>query len=165
MVLETDRLRLREMTLADAPFLLELMNEPAFIQNVADRGLRTTADAERWMSEKVLPSYTRYGFGFYLVELKESSVPLGICGLVKREVLDDPDVGYAILTRHSGNGYAYEAAAAVMTYGRKTLGLRRIIGVTSAKNAASIRILEKLGLRFERMVKLPQFEKPSMLFS
>ena len=153
------------MALADAPFLLELMNEPAFIQNVADRGLRTTADAERWMSEKILPSYTRYRFGFYLVESKESGAPVGICGLIKREVLDDPDVGYAILTRHSGNGYAYEAAAAVMTYGRKTLGLPRIIGVTSPANAASIRILEKLGLRFERMVKLPQFEKSSMLFS
>ncbi len=153
------------MTLADAPFLLELMTEPAFIQNVADRGLRTTADAERWMSEKILPSYTRYRFGFYLLESKESGVPVGICGLIKREVLDDPDVGYAILTRHSGNGYAYEAAAAVMTYGRRTLGLPRIIGVTSPANATSIRILEKLGLRFERMVKLPQFEKPSMLFS
>ena len=164
MILETDRLRLRELTLADAPFLLELMNEPAFIRNVADRGLRTTADVEHWMSERILPSYTRHGFGFYLVELKETGAPVGICGLIKREVLDHVDVGYSILTRHSGKGYAYEAAAAVIAYGRETLGLPRIIGVTSPMNPASIRILEKLGLRFERMVKLPDFEKPSMLF-
>jgi [ribosomal protein S5]-alanine N-acetyltransferase len=163
-LLQTARLRLREMTRDDAVFLHEIMNEPEFIANVADRGIRSPAEAERWMAEKILPSYAQHGFGFYVVELQETGEAVGFCGFVKRESLDDVEIGYAMLRRHSGKGYTYEAAAAVFAYGRETLRLPRIIAVTSSSNAVSIHLLKKLGLRFERMVQLPEFEHPLMLF-
>lgn len=165
MLIETTRLRLREMTCDDAPFLHELMNDPGYIANVADRGIRTHDDARRWIMQKILPSYQRHGFGSYLVELKEAGAAVGSCGLIKREALDDVDIGYAILERFTGKGYAYESAAAVMAHGRKVFALPRIIGLTSPANAVSIHLLKKLGLQFEKMVQLPEFENPSMLFS
>jgi RimJ/RimL family protein N-acetyltransferase len=163
-VLETERLTLQRLTLDDADFLLELMNEPGFLKFVADRGLRTTADAAEYISEKILPSYALHGFGFYRVDLRESKTAIGICGLVKREMLEAVDVGFSILKRFGGNGYAYEAAAAVMTYGRTALGLPQILGVTAPDNRASIRLLEKLGLRFQRKIHLPGYGAESLLF-
>ncbi len=152
------------MTTDDAAIILELLNEPAFIRFVADREVRTTAQAARFIATKMLPSYAEFGFGFYLVELKESQVPVGICGLIKRETLDDVDVGFSILERFWRNGYAYEAARAVMDYGKGVLGIPRIIGVTAPDNQSSARLLEKLGLRFEKMIHLPGYGAESKLF-
>jgi RimJ/RimL family protein N-acetyltransferase len=163
-VLETERLTLRHLTLDDANFLLELMNEPGFLKFVADRGLRTTADAAGYISEKILPSYALHRFGFCRIDLRESKTAIGICGLVKREMLEAVDVGFSILKRFSGNGYAYEAAAAVMSYGQTVLGLPQILGVTAPDNRASIRLLEKLGLRFQRKIHLPGYGPESLLF-
>lgn len=163
-ILETERLTLTLLTIADAAFMLELMNEPAFIEYVADRALRTEADAARYLSEKILPNYERYGFGFYRVTLKESQCAIGICGLVKRETLDDPDIGFSILQRFCRQGYAYEAAAAVMDYGRHVLGLEQICGVTAPGNETSIHLLEKLGLKFQRKIHLPGYGPASLLF-
>jgi RimJ/RimL family protein N-acetyltransferase len=163
-ILETKRLRLRQLTLEDAGFLLELMNEPDFIKYVADRGLRTTADAAEYLSKKILPSYARHGFGFYRVELKASLIAIGICGLVKRESLEAPDVGFSVLERFRGNGYAYEAAAAIMNYGRNVLGLTQIIGVTAPENRTSICLLGKLGMSFQRTICLPGYGSESLLF-
>lgn len=164
-VLETERLILRRLTTDDAEFMLELMNEPGFIRYVADRGLRTTADAAAYISEKILPSYTRFGFGFYLLNLKESETAIGICGLVKRDNLENVDVGFSILQRFCGKGYAYEAAAAVMDYGRSVLGLVGIVGVTAPGNLTSIHLLQKLGLKFQRKIHLPGYGPESLLFS
>jgi RimJ/RimL family protein N-acetyltransferase len=165
-VLETERLRLREMGVSDARFMHELMNEPAFINNVADRGIKTIDDAARWLEQKILPSYKQYGFGFYGVELLDNTGALiGICGLVKRDTLEDVDIGYAILDRYTGRGYAYESAKAMLEHGRRAHGLRRIIAITSGHNVVSIHLLEKLGLHFERMLHLPEFERPLMLFA
>lgn len=165
-ILQTERLSLREMTLADAPILLEILNEPAFIEFVADRGVRTTADAEKFIAEKFLPGYAQFGFGFYLVELKESGTPIGMCGLIKRDVLDDVDIGFSILERFGGNGYATEAARALMQHGLTTLGLPRIVGVTAPHNHRSAAVLEKLGLRFERTFHLPGYSQgTTRLFS
>lgn len=163
-VLETERLILRRLTADDAAFILELMNEPGFIKYVADRGLRTTADAADYISEKILPSYARLGFGFYRVDLKEAETAIGICGLVKRDTLEEVDVGFAILERFCGEGYASEAAAAVMTYGRNELGLSCIVGVTAPGNRASIHLLEKLGLKFRRKIHLAGYGPESLLF-
>jgi RimJ/RimL family protein N-acetyltransferase len=163
-ILETERLILRPQTTDDAGFMLELMNEPAFIRNVADRGLRTRADALACIAEKILPSYTSFGFGFYRVDLKRTSSPIGICGLIKRESLEDVDVGFAILEKFSGCGYAYEAAFAVMEYGRKTLRLPRIIGLTAPGNGTSIHLLEKLGLKLQSRFHLPGYGKETLLF-
>jgi RimJ/RimL family protein N-acetyltransferase len=163
-ILETERLALGQLTTEDDAFILELMNEPDFIRFVADRGLRTRADAAAFLSERILPSYQRHGFGFYRVDLKDSETAIGICGLVKRETLDWVDIGFSILERFRGNGYAFEAAQAVMNYGRTVLELPRIVGVTAPDNRVSIRLLEKLGLRFQEKIVLPGYGPESLLF-
>ena len=163
IVLETERLTFREATADDAAFVLELLNEPSYIRFVADRGLRTGEDAARYIAEKFQPSYVQHGFGFYIAELKSTGVAIGICGLAKRETLDDVDLGYSVLERFWGNGFAVEAAAGMLDYARRVLGLRRVVGVTAPDNASSIKVLEKIGLRFEKMVHLPGFGTESIL--
>jgi RimJ/RimL family protein N-acetyltransferase len=163
-ILETERLILRKLTLDDAAFVLELMNEPGFIKYVADRELRTEGDAARYLSDKILPTYERFGFGSYRVELKEAGTVVGICGLVKRDTLDHADIGFSILQRFGGNGYAYEAAVAVLNFGRTVLGLAHICGVTAPCNRTSIHLLEKLGLKFQRRIHLPGYGAKSLLF-
>ena len=164
-ILETERLLLRQLSEADAPFMLELMNEPDFHRFVGDRGLRTTEDAAAYLVDKILPSYEQFGFGFYLVELKPGGPPIGICGLVKRETLEWVDVGFAFLEAFRGKGYAFEAAKAVIENGRTIFGLTRIVGVTAPDNQISIRLLEKLGLRYEKRIHLPGYGDESLLFS
>ena len=164
-VLETERLILRHLSPEqDAEFMLELLNEPAFIKNIADRGVRTTEESRQYLASGPLASYEQNGFGMYAVELKESGVPVGVCGLVKREGLEHVDIGYAFLERHWGRGYAYESASAVLDYGRDVLGLERIVAITAPDNRGSIRVLEKIGLRFEKMITLPGYEGESRLF-
>lgn len=164
-ILATHRLRLRQVTKADAEFMLELLNEPAFIQNVADRNVRTVAQAESYIAERITPSYQKFGFGFYVMETAAERVPVGIAGFIKRDALDDVDIGYSVLTRHTGQGLAFEAATALLGYDRSVLKLPRIIAVTSPGNARSIHLLEKLGMKFEKMVRIPGFERESMLFA
>jgi RimJ/RimL family protein N-acetyltransferase len=164
-LLETPRLVIRPAEASDAAFLLELMNEPGYHENIGDRGLRTVEDAENYLTAKYTASYAKLGYGLYIVEAKAEAVALGICGFVKREVLEDADIGFAFLERFCGRGYGYESAAALLEYGRQTLGFGRVFGVTSAHNRASIRLLEKLGLSCERTVELPGYTEPSLLFS
>ena len=127
--------------------------------------MRTVEQAADYIRSKFMPGHERYGLGYCVVELKESGAAIGTCGLVKRDTLDDFDIGYSTLRQFSGKGYAFEAAAALMEYGRRELGLTRIIGLTSLTNAKSAHLLEKLGLRFERMVLAPGFESESRLFA
>ena len=164
-ILETERLSLRELNLEDALFILELLNEPAFIQNIADKGVRTLEDARTYLANGPMASYAQHGFGLFAVELKEGGEPLGICGLVKRDELDDADVGYAFLQRHWSKGYAVEAAAATVQYGLRTLGMARVVGITAPGNQSSIRVLERSGLRFEKMIELPRFGGTNRLFT
>jgi RimJ/RimL family protein N-acetyltransferase len=163
-VLETERLILRHLTVDDAEFILELLNEPGFIQNIGDRGVRNIDDARRYIAEGPAASYERNGFGLYCVALKDSGVPIGMCGLIKRDGLDDVDIGYSFLERFWSKGYAYESASAVMDYGHHVLGIKRIVAITAPDNPGSIRVLEKLGLRYEKMVTLPGIEGESGLF-
>jgi ribosomal-protein-alanine N-acetyltransferase len=149
-ILETPRLSLRPVTAQDAAFILELMNEPPYHENIGDRGVRTIPDAARYIGEKYTTSYETHGYGLYLVELKEGLVQVGICGLVKREILDHPDVGFAFLQRHWSKGYASEAAAAILGFARDTLKHPYVYGVVSPKNLRSIRLLERLGLQYLR---------------
>jgi RimJ/RimL family protein N-acetyltransferase len=164
-IIETERLRLREMSVDDAALMFEILNEPAFIRYVANRHVHTLDDAAAYIAEKILPSYAQFGFGFYIVELKESGTRIGMCGLIKRETLEDVDIGFSILEPFWGRGYATEAAAAVMHYGLTTLKLPRIIAVTAPDNARSGAVLEKLGLRFEKMIQVPGYGFESKLFS
>lgn len=153
IVLETDRLILRHQTIEDAAFILELLNDPSWIQYIGDRGVRTIDDARGYILKGTLDMYARLGFGFYLTELKEGGIPIGICGLVKRDFLEDVDVGFAFLPKFWGKGYAFEAASAVMGYTQSVLGLKRIVAITSEDNHASFKLLEKLGLHFEGVIR------------
>ena len=163
-VIETERLLLSRLGPEDAEFILELLNQPSFLRYIGDKEVRSIADAVRYIQTGPVASYERFGFGLYLVELKETGVPMGICGLLKRDSLPDVDVGFAFLPSYWSQGYAFEAAAAVMTYGRDVLGLRRIVAITSPDNEGSIRLLEKLGLRFERLIKLSADQSEVRLF-
>ena len=164
-VIETERLVLRRLTTGDAEFIVELLNQPSFLRFIGDKGVRNTEDAVRYLETGPLASYEQHGFGLYLVELKESGIAIGMCGLLKRDSLPDVDVGFAFLPHHWSQGYAFESASAVMTYGRKALGLRRIVAITSPNNDASIRLLEKIGLRFERLIKLSEDQDEVRLFA
>lgn len=148
LVCETERLRLRyfEPSL-DAEFILQLLNEPSFLENIGDRGVRTLADARQYMMEGPLASYARHGFGLFKVELKEGGIPIGMCGLLKREWLADADVGFAFLPEHWSKGYAFESAQSVVEWGRKSRGVARVVGITAPHNQGSMRVLEKLGLK------------------
>ena len=164
-IIETDRLILRKLTMEDAEFMLDLLNQPSFIQFIGDRKVRTLEDARAYILNGAVKSYKRHGFGMNLTALKETGVPIGICGLVKREALPDADVGFAFLPQFWLQGYAFESASAIMEYGRNVLGLPRILGITSPENIGSIRVLEKIGLRFERMVKLSEDDIELKLFA
>ena len=163
-VLETARLVLRRVEKSDAALFVELLNDPAFIRYVADRGVRTTDDAVAYIEEKILPSFTKFGFGFYVAEQKETGESIGICGLIKRDTLDDVDVGFSILRKFWGHGYATEAAAGVIEYGRTAFGLPRIVAIASPENTNSINVLKKLGLRFEKTIQLPGYNLDGQLY-
>lgn len=163
--LETARLNLRHLSTDDASFILELLNDPSFIQNIGDRGVRTLADAEAYILKGPVASYEKNGFGLDLVILKETGEPIGICGLIKRDTLEDVDIGYALLPKFWSKGYAVEAALAVMEFGQKVMGLKRIVAITVPQNQGSIRVLEKIGFKFEKMVKLAGDEAELMLFA
>jgi RimJ/RimL family protein N-acetyltransferase len=164
-ILETERLTLRKITIEDAPFMLDLLNQPSFIRFIGDRGVRTLDDARNIIRKRYLEAYERLGFGIYLALLKEDQTPIGICGLVKRDGLDDVDVGYAFLPQYWSKGYASESVSAVLAHARNTLGIHRILGITTPDNTGSIRVLEKAGLKFERMVTLPGEEAELKLFA
>jgi RimJ/RimL family protein N-acetyltransferase len=153
-VLETQRLELRRFTADDAPFILQLLNEPSWLQYIGDKGVRTVADARDYIDKGPIEIYGRLGFGLYLVELKASGDSIGICGLTKRESLQDVEIGYAFLPRFWSQGYAFESASAVMSYGIRAFGLSRIVAITSHDNHASARLLAKLGFRFDRITRL-----------
>ena len=155
-VLETDRLNLRWLSTSDAEFILELLNDPPFLRFIGDKGVRTLDDARNYILNGPVDMYARLGFGLYLTELKDSGVPIGICGLIKRDTLEDVDIGFAFLPGFWAKGYAYESASAVMVYGKDVLGLKRIVAITSPNNHASAKLLEKLGLQFEQMIRLSE---------
>ena len=164
-ILETERLRLRPLTVADAGFMLQLLNEPAYIQFITDRGVRTLEDAQAYLLKGPIESYKRFGLGVYLTELKETATPLGVCGLIRRETLKDIDIGYAFLPQFWSNGYAFEAATAMLAYGHDALNLKRIVAVVSPDNESSIKLLTKLGLKVEHLIKWPEDNSDLKLFA
>ncbi|HVS80940.1 MAG TPA: GNAT family N-acetyltransferase [Pyrinomonadaceae bacterium] len=165
IILETQRLILRRLSTDDAEFILELLNEPSFLRYIGDKGVRSLDDARQYILNGPVDSYERNGFGLYLVELKENGVPIGISGLVKRDTLPDADIGFAFLPAYWSKGYAVESAASVMNYARDVLGLNRMLAITSPDNEASAKLLGKIGLRFERMIKLSEDGDEVKLFT
>jgi RimJ/RimL family protein N-acetyltransferase len=165
MILETDRLRLRRLAVDDAEFILRLLNEPSFVQNIGDRGVRSNDDARAYILKGPIASYETFGFGLWIVETKSAGLPIGICGLLKRDVLEDVDIGYALLPEFWSQGYAFESASAVMSYAREKLGSKRVLAVVNADNQRSIRLLEKIGFRYERMIRLAEDAPEIKLFA
>ncbi|MDQ0199303.1 GNAT family N-acetyltransferase [Neobacillus ginsengisoli] len=164
-VIETDRLILRWLSTDDAAFILELLNDPSWLRFIGDKGVRTLENARNYILTGPMDMYSKLGFGLYLAELKDGRIPIGICGLIKRDSLEDVDIGFAFLSRFQSKGYAYEAASATMAYGIEQLGLNRILGITSKDNYDSSRLLEKIGMTFERIVILPHETEELKLFS
>lgn len=163
--IRSERLTLRPFTLKDAEFILELVNEPSFIQNIRDVGVRTIADAEKYLENGPIASYERNGFGLLAVTLNDTGQPIGMCGLIKRDALDDVDIGYAFLPKYWSKGYAVESARAVMNYAKEVVKLKRVVAIVDPNNDGSIRVLEKIGMTFEKMVKLSEDDIDLKLFS
>lgn len=164
-VLETERLLLQQLSSADADFILELLNEPSFIRNIGDRGVRTIEGANSYILNGPVASYAKNGFGLYLVKLKATDESIGMCGLIKRDTLEDVDIGYAYLPKFWSKGYGVEAAQAVKEYARNVIGLKRIVAITDPENEGSIRVLEKIGLKFEKMIRLSEDDIELKLFA
>jgi RimJ/RimL family protein N-acetyltransferase len=165
IICETERLVLRELTLDDAPFILRLLNDPAWLEFIGDRGVRTVEAAREYLETRILKMYCDHGLGLWLVETKDEKTPAGICGLLKRDTLIDVDLGYAFLPEFRARGFAYEAGLASLVYGRTQLGVHRIVALTAPKNLRSIALLEKLGLRFEHTIAFPSTSDTSCLYA
>ncbi len=163
--LETKRLMLRWIKPSDSPFVLKLLNEPSFIQNIGDRKIRDTAGAEGYIQKIASDGYEKLGYGSFLVLLLPTLEPIGICSLIKRDYLKDADIGFAFLSQFEGQGIATEASKAVIEYCRSAIRLKRIVGIASSSNKASMRVLEKLGLKFESLVLPPGESKEINLLS
>ena len=154
----TERLTLTPPTADDADFVLELLNDPGWLKNIGDRGVRTLEDARAYIAE-------RFSTSLWFVVRDQAGEPVGMCGLVDRDGLDHLDIGYAYLERHSGKGYATEAARVALRHAREALGHGTILAITAPDNTPSQRVLEKIGLRFVQMINLPGHEEPSALFT
>lgn len=163
-ILATARLRLREIEAGDAGFLLELLNSREFIDNIGDRKVRTLTDAQGYIDSHIRTSYRRHGMGLWAVEELAGGKIIGICGLLKRDTLEHPDIGYAFLPAAFGQGFATEAAAACLEHGRSVLGLKTLCAIVAPHNKASIQVLSKIGLRFAREVPAPEPDKSLHLF-
>ena len=164
-LMETDRLRLCAVSVDDTALLLAVWNDPAFIRNVADRGIRTKEQAKEAIEGGAQKLFDDLGYGPYCMSLRSSGEMIGICGLFKRENLDDPDIGFAVLPEYCSKGYAGEAASAVVAYARDELGIVNLTAIVSPSNAASIGLIEKLGLQFERKLMMPGDTKEISLYS
>jgi RimJ/RimL family protein N-acetyltransferase len=154
-VIDTPRMQLRELDADDAAFILELLNEPGFLRYIGDKGVRNLADAREYIFKGPMASYVGNGFGLYAACLRDGT-PAGICGLVKRDGLEHPDVGFAFLSRYWSKGYAVESGAAVLAFAKRHLKLDRVVAITSLDNSSSMAVLEKIGLRFEGIMTLTE---------
>jgi RimJ/RimL family protein N-acetyltransferase len=163
-ILDTERLSLRTLTPDDAPFYLEVVNDPAFIEYIGDRGIRTPAAARKAIADGPMAMQAALGHSLCLVQLKSDGAPIGMCGLIKRDTLPEVDVGYAFLPRFGGQGYATEAAAGVLAHA-PTLGIRRVLAITSPGNAASNAVLRKIGMRFQEVVHLTPEDPGTLLWA
>lgn len=154
IVLETARLILRHLNTGDAPFILALLNEPSFLRYIGDKKVRNLDDARQYILNGPVAMYEKHGLGLYQVELKDTHTPIGMCGLLKRDELPEPDIGFAFLPDFWNQGFAFEAAAAVLNDARERLKLNRILAIVKPDNESSIKLLQKLGMEFERNVNM-----------
>lgn len=163
-VIETNRLQLCQLTLADAAFIVELVNEPGWLRFIGDRGVRTIPQAEDYLRDGPLASYAANGFGLYLVRRKADGQRLGMCGLLKRPSLPHVDIGFAFLAAFMGHGYAFEAATAVLHDAERNLKLNPVVAIVNPDNKRSIKLLKKLGLELRATIQLADNSPPVLLF-
>ena len=164
-ILDTERLRLKEFTTADTDFIIALLNSPGWLQFIGDRNVRTKEEAHTYLENGPLKSYKENGFGLWMVELKEENIPIGMCGIIDRPNLDNPDIGFAFLPEYNGKGYAYEMAAATLDYAREALNMQVIYAITLPDNKSSIRLLEKIGLSYSKVIRFEGSEEELLLYS
>jgi len=164
-MIETERLKLRKIVDEDAPFLLQLFNDPTFIENINDKGVKTIEQASQFIRETIFVSYTTHGYGPYLIQLKSSDEKIGTSGFYKRDQFEYPDIGYALLPHFTGKGYAFEATNAVLNYGYSALKLPIVYGITSVENKRSAHLLEKIGLQFKEIIEYGEEKEPTCFFS
>lgn len=165
VVLETERLQLFPFDSSDAEFLYELMNQPEWIEFIGDRGIESIASAERYVEMKLKEAYRLLGFGLYLLRLKSDGTPIGMVGFVKHPELEDVDIGFALHSPFTANGYALEATQSLLNYARTTLNLPRVVAIVTPNNQRSIRLIEKLGLQYERVVQFVEGGEELRLYS
>ena len=164
IILATERLFLREFNTGDAGFILELLNNPSWIKYIGDKNILDTNDALNYINNGPLKSYQTHGFGLYLVALKATEKPIGMCGLIKRDGLEDVEIGFALMPEYAGNGFAYEIASATLDHAKNKLGIEKVVAITSHDNENSIKLLNKLGLYFKKITRLHAEAEALMLF-
>jgi len=162
-ICETERLRLRFFCEADSDFIIQLLNQDSFISSIGDKGVRTKEDAINYLRSGPMASYQKLGFGLSMVELKETAQPIGMCGVLKREQLDSPDLGYALLEDYFAKGYALESASAILDNVHRVHGIKKVFAVTRSNNYSSLGLLYKLGFQYREMVKLYKNEPENKL--
>lgn len=153
-ILQTERLTLSYLSFDDTDFIIELLNDPSFLKYIGDKGVRTVEDAHDYLRTGPMYSYEKFGFGLFRTALTDGNIPIGICGLLQRDYLDDPDLGFALLPAYWSRGYALEASAAVLRWGQESFGMRSVVGIVDPQNRSSVALLEKAGLSFERMIRI-----------
>lgn len=163
--LQTERLQIRKLTLKDSNFIVQLLNSPGWLKYIGDRGVSTLEDAKIYLQNGPLLSYKKHGFGLYMVELLSANVPIGICGILQRDYLVHPDLGFAFLPEFTGKGYAFEAAKAVIQFAGKQLDVKELLAITLPGNTTSIKLLEKAGMKYQEMVKSQDGTESLKLFS
>ena len=164
-ILETERVILRQFTTADAKFIVELVNSPGWIKFIGDRNIKTEEQATGYLQNGPLKSYKLNGFGLYLAELKNGNIPIGMCGIIKRDHLEGPDIGFAFLPEFTGKGFAFEVADATMKYAKDELKLPVVLAITVPANKTSIKLLEKIGMRFIKPFRFPDGKEELLLYS
>jgi [ribosomal protein S5]-alanine N-acetyltransferase len=165
IIIETERLILRKFTVDDAPFMLKLLNTPSWLRFIGDRNVHSLEEAEQFLLNRYMKGYETHGFGFYIVIEKATQNPIGMCGLVKRDTLEDVDIGFAFMPDFVGKGYGFEAASATLKYAKNVLKLEKVIAIVDPENMVSIALIKKIGMTFEKMVQLSHNDIELMLFT
>ncbi len=164
-ITETPRLNIRKFNEGDSQFIFGLLNSPGWLEFIGDRNIKTLDDARLYIVNGPLFSYVKFGFGPYLVELKDTYTPIGMCSLIKRDTLEEVDFGFAFLSQYNGKAYAFEASSAVLKFAKENLGLKKLVAITDTTNTSSIKLLNKLGFNSEGTIKMPDEEEELLFFS
>ena len=164
-ILETENLILREFTENDAAFIIELVNSEGWLKYIGDKNIKTDAQAKEYLLNGPIKSYAQNGYGLAMVELKNDKTPIGMCGIINRETLDHPDIGFAFLPDFANKGFGYEIASKTLQYATGELGIDKVLAITVPENNASIKLLEKIGMTFQKRFNFQNDNTELLLYS